>query len=95
MTPGGLAGQANARESQVAAQFNRLGSAAKSLHENISNLDDRLSPILRGSGPSASDGRKPEGKDVLVHHAEQMSNFADLIENANRRIEEILSRLEL
>lgn len=94
MTPGGLAGQANARESQVAAQFNRLGSAAKSLHENISNLDERLSPILRGSGPSAGDGRKPEG-NVLVHHAEQMSNFADLIENANRRIEEILSRLEL
>ena len=86
---------ATARETQVAGQFVRLNAATKILLQNTEALEQRLSTILRASMPSPSSGETRLNKEALVHHAEQMSNFAEVVENANGRLQEILDRLEL
>lgn len=88
-------GQATARESQVTGQFVRLKAAGTLLHEQLEHLEQRISPLLRGPMPDAGSSLKEKEQGALVAHAEQMGNFAQMIESANHRIEDILNRLEL
>jgi len=94
MIVGTEAGMATApkQEPQTARELNTLDKAQTHLSEVISQLESRLSPILR---------KDPEGKDKakeeqnLCDLAGDIRNKRKITDNQIGAIESILSRIEL
>jgi len=90
---GNSAGQA-ARETQVQSQMGRQGELLSKICATVDVLSGRLQPVLRDIPPSpANDSVK--GQLALVGHAIALSNQNDQLENLQRRLADIVDRLEL
>lgn len=83
------------RESQTSSQFQRLKEGTAYLQDRLNLLQLRLEPLLRSipANPESTAGLQP--KEQLVAHAQVLANFADSLDQANRGLDDVLSRLEL
>ena len=85
---------APSKQSQVGNAIEGLGKEIAVLHETISNLQDRLSSIIRSEDAAKEPG---QGTPVplLVVHAQDLANMGADIARANARLRSLLSRIEL
>lgn len=86
---------AQLKHSHVQAQGDRLETSSNYLHDIIKRLEDRVDGILRKEPEQPSAGMKDANRSSLVSHAENLARIADVIDSANRKLEDIISRLEL
>lgn len=82
----------NQRQSQVQSEISRSGKLIEALSQHISNLHQRLQPVLRDC-PTAPSGKSE--KAVLVGHAMALSNQSDQLEELCSEVGSILERIEL
>lgn len=83
----------SARQSQIGSRVLELQENIQQLHENISALEHRLSPVLHPVPPSVVDKAATEPTDSTPL-AQCVAEFAKNVLQANRRISEIVQRIE-
>lgn len=81
------------RESQVSEQITHLEEFLGVLHDKIDRLTLRLSSALSAPTPPMEGTGKDRAN--LVPLAEKMQEFADSVRAADKKIGEIIERLEL
>ena len=80
--------------SQVQSQLDGLAKSISILCEVISQVEERLTPVLRPSVPAERDKMK-EPKSDLVPLAESISSQTFIVDCQSDRLRSTLSRLEL
>lgn len=82
-----------ARESQVTQHLISLAKAAEALHHSISDVEERITPILRPKMPqdTISEPKQPD----LVPLAHEILAHTEKVRAATAKLENMLSRLEL
>ena len=81
------------RQSHVSGQTDRLERISKDLMENLSHLESRIEPVLRLEPSATQQGEKENA--ALVAYAEKIGGIASTLEGANRRLLDIIGRIEL
>ena len=85
--------EAPERQSQVDEQLSMANNTLDQLNTVISQLFDKLQPVMRG--PEPSEDCKEQVKDDLVPLANQIRIIRNKIENEVRRVSDILCHFEL
>lgn len=81
------------RQPQVVRACEELAKTAAALSETIDTLEKRLSPVLMSVPPVATGNATP--KQVVVPLAESINGQSEIIYGLHRRLDSILSRLEV
>ena len=87
------AGSIEAKQSHVQQQMSRLANVISRQHELLTELEKRLTTILRGENEVSGKSESP--KEILVIHAAELESFSADVVAANRFIESLIERLEL
>lgn len=82
-----------ARQPQVQRSLDELAHVAAALMSTAEALEKRLSTVLNASAPEDKPNHPP--KPVLVPVAEHISSQAAVLYTVHRRLDSILSRLEV
>lgn len=90
---GGTATDSPVRMPMVALELDRQAKAVEHLHSLISDLDNRLSGVLRPTTPATGADKKLP--DALVPLAGNISETNSRIEAACARLQGIYDRIEL
>lgn len=80
---------------QVEDQQKNLSMQCDTLGAAIEHLEQRLSPVLRCTGPEKATNSGAPPREMLVSVAEEARNRADQIQIMHARLASILERLEL
>jgi hypothetical protein len=89
-------GSEAAREPQVLIEMARLDKQIESAGASLEHLEQRLSSVLRPTGPSAAlDPRKEAPERPLVEVAERIRLFARRVETLEAVANDIRNRLEI
>lgn len=80
------------RQRDVPQAMDLLSGAIEHLQAELTELEKRLSPLLRNEINKTSEG-KPE--KTMVEHAETIRNHSGSIEDSAQFINEMIRRLEL
>ena len=94
LSPPGTVGS-NAEERQVLVELRLLQDRVPVLFQALTELEARLSPVLRPSVPTPGNGASTKARDAMVPLAENISNPRVQIELAIATIGGIQSRLEI
>lgn len=86
-------GAVKARESEMTRVLTKLHQVVEIAHKSFSELDSKLTPILRGPMPeSAKEGATPGYSSAL---ASDINVACEKVENLIRYIQSVRSRVEL
>lgn len=85
---------ATSRESQVRSQLIALNDSINYLNDNIANLEDKLSHVLRSEEPEVENKPSPPC-DPKVPLANELENRVDHSRRLNDKLNSIMDRLEL
>lgn len=83
------------RESEVTAQLSRVGLEVENLTSAIVGLESRLSVVLRVEPEKVVEGKRVGTPLGLVSLAEQISNYATLVNSLGNKVKDISRRIEL
>jgi len=81
------------RQSQVAEQLSHMEKNTATLHAVINFLEERLEPVLRKEPSKEAEGLKD--RNEIAPLAFTLEGLGDSVKSAVRKLEDILTRLEL
>lgn len=92
-----LTGQGQVRQSQVSTECNRLGESTELLLKMLTDLEERLGPILRPELNAIETPRNGADKraEPLAPHADFLQSRNHMLVIATAQLDRILNRLEL
>ena len=83
------------RQSQVNDQLSTLEKSISVLHSLVDQVFERIDAILSDPTPPSEQKAPAQVESKIVSHAEILRDYWRGIQRANRRLEELLNRIEL